>query len=535
MKTLLAFSLALVVAGSALAQPPSAMTKDQIYDEMNRLAQSKNPSDVARYEQLSAFTGGDRPGQSTGNGAVGSAPAGSVAAPPNCALASTTTSNNTPVPIADVATSSSTINVAGAGPFLYEVSIVANITHTFAADMDITLISPGNNRITISTDNGAGNDDVFAGTRWTDQTTTPTTDAIYANLTVQPSLIPEEAMGALFGTNPNGTWTLEVVDDLSGDVGTINSWSIDISTLAVAPILTNVAFSNNTPVPIADVATSSSPIAVAGADTFLCQANIQANITHTFAADMDISLIGPSFTTTISTDNGAGNDDVFAGTNWIDTGNTPTTDQIYANLTVATPLVPEGAMGRFLGTNPNGGWTLQVIDDLSGDVGTINNWTLNLTTCACVIPDADVSLTKTVAPAEVAPGGQAVFTLTASNNGPGTANNVVVTDSLPAGLAYVSNDCGASFAAPNVTWNIASLANGASAVCNVTVTVNASGTNSATISSDQNDPVPANNASAATVLGDQNVLEIPTASTWGLLILGLGLGLAAFTVLRRRS
>jgi hypothetical protein len=158
MKTLAAFSLALVVAGSAVAQPPSAMTKAQIYDEMNRLAQSKNPTDVARYELLSAFTGGDRPGQSTGNAVIGAVPTGLIG-PPNCAMTFTSASNNTPVPIADVATSSSTINVAGAGVFLYQLSITANITHTFAADMDITLISPGNNRITISTDNGAGNDE----------------------------------------------------------------------------------------------------------------------------------------------------------------------------------------------------------------------------------------------------------------------------------------------------------------------------------------------------------------------------------------
>ncbi len=535
MKNLLAFSLLLFAAGSALAQSPSAMTKAEIYDEMSRLAQSKNPSDVARYELLSAHTGGDRPGQSAANGQGGAGVLGTLPAPPNCAISNTSAANNTPVPIVDVATSTSAINVAGAGTFLYQMSITANITHTFAADMDITLISPSNNRITISTDNGAGNDDVFAGTTWTDLTGTPTTDALYTNQTVQPILVPEEALGALFGTDPNGTWTLEVVDDLSGDTGTINSWSVDINTLNVAPILTNASFSNNTPVPIVDVATSSSVIAVAGAETFLCQADIVADITHTFAADMDIRLISPTTSTTISTDNGAGNDDVFAGTTWIDTGNTPTTDHLYVNATVATPLVPEGAMGRFLGTNPNGNWTLEVVDDLSGDTGTINGWTLNLTTCACAIPDADVSIAKSVAPTQVALGDIAVFTLTATNNGPGTATNVVVSDTLPVGLDYVSNDCGASFAAPTLTWNIASLADGASAVCNVTVTVNASGTNNATISSDQNDPVAANNAAAATVLGDQNPLEIPTAGTWGLLLLSLGIGLAAFTALRQRG
>jgi|CXWL01.1.fsa_nt_gi uncharacterized repeat protein (TIGR01451 family) len=546
MKTAFAIAIALVLATTAVAQPPASMTKAQIHVEMNALAQSKAPADVARYELLSAFTGGDRPGQSNG-GVNGGPTLSGLTVPPNCAGTTDNFSQAAPVAIADVAVSTSTLSVTTANTFLWSVSVTANISHTFAADMDITLTSPGGTIVTLSTDNGAGNDNVFAGTTWDDYATTTTTDAIYANLVVQTDLVPEEAMWAFRGEDPNGTWTLTVSDDLAGDVGTINSWSLSIVTVASAPINTTTTVANNTPTPINDVVANSSTINFSGLTDPVCEVRMTANLTHTFAADMDISLASPDFgTSTVSTDNGAGNDDVFAGTNWFDdanpagalpytTNNGVTTDQVYANLTVATPLVPEGAFGRFVGSAGNGTWTLNVNDDLAGDTGTINSWSLDLVTCACVIPDADVALTKSVAPTEVAPGGQAVFTLTATNNGPGNATNVVVTDTLPAGLVYVSNDCGAAFASPTVTWTIGNLANAASVVCNVTVTVNASGTNNATISSDQNDPVPANNASAATVLGDQNVLEVPTAGTFGLLALALGLGFAAFTVLRRRS
>ena len=63
----------------------------------------------------------------------------------------------------------STIEVAGAGAYLTDLDLITNITHTFAADLDITLQSPAGTVATITTDNGAGNNDVFAGTTFDDQ------------------------------------------------------------------------------------------------------------------------------------------------------------------------------------------------------------------------------------------------------------------------------------------------------------------------------------------------------------------------------
>ena len=158
---------------------------------------------------------------------------------------------------------------------------------------------------------------------------------------------------------------------------------------------------------------------------------------------------------------------------------------------------------------------------------------LNLPCTATV--EAELALDKTVAPASVPPGGNAVFTLTVTNNGPGAAANTVVTDTPPAGLSYVSNDCGAGFADPTLTWNVGVLANAASATCNVTVTVDQAGsfTNGALATSDGTDATPANNSAAATVTGQVNIVEVPTLSAAGLAVMLLGLGLAAFWILRR--
>lgn len=148
--------------------------------------------------------------------------------------------------------------------------------------------------------------------------------------------------------------------------------------------------------------------------------------------------------------------------------------------------------------------------------------------------EADLALTKSVAPTTVAPGDSAVFTLTATNNGPGAAANTVVTDVLPPGLTYVGNDCGAGFVAPNLTWNAGTLAVAFSAICHVTVTVApGSHTNNASATADGTDTVPANNDAAATVTGQPSIVEVPTLSTAGLAAMLLGLGSAAIRVLRR--
>ncbi len=121
-----------------------------------------------------------------------------------------------------------------------------------------------------------------------------------------------------------------------------------------------------------------------------------------------------------------------------------------------------------------------------------------------VLPSADVSLTKTAAaPMPLVVGSTVTYTLNASNAGPGPADGVVVTDTLPANVTYVSNTCAGTFAAPTFTWNIGSMASGTSATCDIVVTVSDFGpiTNAANIVTTSTDPNPANNAGAVTLGG----------------------------------
>lgn len=61
-----------------------------------------------------------------------------------------------------------------------------------------------------------------------------------------------------------------------------------------------------------------------------------------------------------------------------------------------------------------------------------------------VAPSADLSLTKTASPDPVIAGEDLTYTLVVTNAGPSDAAGVTVTDTLPAGIAFVSADVGGS-------------------------------------------------------------------------------------------
>ena len=109
----------------------------------------------------------------------------------------------------------------------------------------------------------------------------------------------------------------------------------------------------------------------------------------------------------------------------------------------------------------------------------------------------DLAMTKILTtPPPINLGADVDFSLTATNDGPSSATLVTVVDTLPAGLVYVSNDCGANFFDPTLVWSVGVLGAGASQTCNVTATVSLVGliTNVATAAGGENDPVPDNNS-----------------------------------------
>ena len=250
--------------------------------------------------------------------------------PAGCPATTTTVDSedaNLPIAITDNATFMSTLTVTGLDARIWDVDLTAFITHTFPGDLDITLTSPAGTVITITTDNGGTADDAFNGTVWDDDAgdVNPpggATDATYVSGEVEASLAPEEALAAFIGEDPNGDWILEISDDAGANTGSLDAWSLTITTILDDPEnQTSDINSDDAALPIAivDNATQMSTLTVADLDNFICDIDLTTFITHTFSGDLDITLTSPAGTVvTITTDNAGTNNDVFNGTVWDD-------------------------------------------------------------------------------------------------------------------------------------------------------------------------------------------------------------------------
>ena len=90
---------------------------------------------------------------------------------------------------------------------------------------------------------------------------------------------------------------------------------------------------------------------------------------------------------------------------------------------------------------------------------------------------ADIAVTKTVNIPSPVIGSNVIFTLTATNNGPGAATGVQVTDLLPTGYTFVSSLPGqGTYTSASGIWAVGSLAANASATLQLTAQVRATGT-----------------------------------------------------------
>jgi uncharacterized repeat protein (TIGR01451 family) len=164
----------------------------------------------------------------------------------------------------------------------------------------------------------------------------------------------------------------------------------------------------------------------------------------------------------------------------------------------------------FTGTRNTGTFTLQTIDIDTGtvtDVGTsnVNNMSaIAFDPGTFTPPDrADLSLTNIVDDPNPEVGSDVTFTLQVTNGGPDNATGVEVTDLLPGGYSYVSDDGGTAYDSSTGIWTVGSLDSGNSATLNITATVvNTGGTgydNPAEVTaSDQLDPdsIPADDQTA---------------------------------------
>lgn len=311
---------------------------------------------------------------------------------PCCPTTTRVYSTTAPLNIPDPGLATAVIMVSGAGAYLWDVDLTTFLVHGFTSDLTITLRSPFGTVVTISSGNGTSLQNVFNGTVWDDDAGDlyppgAVTDATLINNATSPTLVPEEAMGAFIGQNPNGAWQLSINDVSAGASGVLNAASMTITTCDAAPTVTTATASVTQPVGILDQATAQSVVVLGVAGSTLTRITCTTSIRHTACGQLIVTLTSPQGTVvTLTSGNGGANANVFNGTVWRDDAGTflppgPVTDALFVNNVTSTPLCPEEAMGAFLGENPNGLWKLSITDTAPGNTGTLDGWSLAVEAC----------------------------------------------------------------------------------------------------------------------------------------------------------
>ena len=236
--------------------------------------------------------------------------------------------------IPDLTTVESPISLAGcAGNASATATVEVHIVHTYIGDLIVTLIAPDGSTYPLHNRAGGSTDNI-------DQTYT-------VNLSSEPA---------------NGTWKLRVQDAAGGDIGRIDTWTINLGagptptpspspSPSPSPTATGCTATNSTDVQIPDLTTVESPITLAGcAGNASATATVEVHIVHTYIGDLIVTLVAPDGST-YPLHNRAG-------------GSTDNIDQTYT-----TNLSSEPA---------NGTWKLRVQDAAAADIGRIDAWTITL-------------------------------------------------------------------------------------------------------------------------------------------------------------
>jgi large repetitive protein len=210
-------------------------------------------------------------------------------------------------------------------------------------------------------------------------------------------------------------------------------------------------------------------------------------------------------------------DPIPAGTSFVSatpsTGSCAGTTTVSCNLgTLANGASASATLTVHVGSAVAAGTVLSNTATASSGVSDPNASNDSATATTTVVTSGDLSITKTGSPDPVAAGGDLTYTITVTNNGPSDANNITVTDALPAGTTFGStaSSTGSCAGTATVTCTIASIPNGASATITLVVHVDPTtppGTvisNTASVSSPAEvtaataDPNPGNNSATAT-------------------------------------
>ena len=136
-------------------------------------------------------------------------------------------------------------------------------------------------------------------------------------------------------------------------------------------------FNNDTSLAITDNLTVEDTLAIAGVSGTILDIDVKVSLTHTWISDLQLWLVSPSGQVVRLFNEHGGNGDnlvntIFddAATTLISAGTAPFTGRFR----------PVEALSLMNGGTANGNWILRIRDSYLGDIGTLTNWSLDITT-----------------------------------------------------------------------------------------------------------------------------------------------------------
>lgn len=380
----------------------------------------------------------------------------------------------------------STIDVSGVTGQVGKVTVtLSNLSHGYAHDLNALLVSPTGTNVLLlshaadisSATNVTLTFDATAESQLPEigqLTTGAWRPTAYAPAVVFSNPAPagpySTLLGDLNGLNPNGKWLLYLLDDHTGDTGSIaGGWSISLTSVTPVNQLADVGIR---------ATASPEPVLV---DDLLTYTFIVSNAGPATATGVNFSNTLPPFLTFVSANVSQGN--------WTTNGNVLLANfaTVPAGATAALTAVVRPQVGC-----PNLVTNIGDVSAFESDIHTGDNRSTVISTVR--LPQTGLSTVMTATPDPVIVGSNLSYTISVNNGGPGKALNVTVSDTVPGAARFVAaaaSQGSVTEAGGALTASLGTLVSGASATVSVTVAPLVEGplTNSALLTTASQDNV----------------------------------------------
>jgi len=216
---------------------------------------------------------------------------------------------------------------------LTSLSVSIDITHSYIGDLEVSLISPAEERAILHDREGGWRNDI--------------------RVTYDDS---DSKLSVFAAAEVHGNWILQVRDLEGQDIGRLNRWSID-ATFESSDATFKADSSPKLAIPDRTFGGVADAIRVAESGK-VKDLKVQVDISHTYIGDLHVELVAPSGHSAILHNQ---------------------TGSFHNDLKVTYDRESAPALETLVNESINGDWLLRVRDLQQADVGRLENWRLELT------------------------------------------------------------------------------------------------------------------------------------------------------------